>query len=214
VAVVLDASGSMGLPASMSAAQVQEVLRGLGAAGPLGAIIGGLGGLVVQQTSGPSRLDEAKKGINDVLRSLPGDVGVGMVTLEDCPAPTNHGFYAGGQRGALSQLVSRLRPMRGTPLASGLREAVGMLDGVNADAIVVVISDGDDTCGGDPCAAARALKAQKPRLKINVVDIAGGESRCMASATGGRVLTPGSGVDFQNKITSAAAEAMTPAHCR
>lgn len=214
VAVVLDASGSMGLPASMTASQVTEVLRGLGAAGPLGAIIGGLGGLVVQQTSGPSRLDEAKKGINSVLHSLPNDVSVGMVTLQDCPAPTNHGFYSAGQRGVLSQQVNRLRPMRGTPLAGGLREAVGMLDGVNADAIVVVISDGDDTCGGDPCAVARALKAQKPRLKINVVDIAGGESRCMATATGGRVLTPGSGLDFQNKITSAAAEAMAPAHCR
>jgi Mg-chelatase subunit ChlD len=214
VAIVLDASGSMGLSASMSASQVQQFLSGLRGAGPLGAIIGGLGGLAMQQSSGPTRLDEAKKGINGVVRDLPNDVDIGLVTLEDCPFPRNRGFYKAAQRGALLQQVNGLRPMRGTPLARGLADAANMVDGVKADAIIVVISDGDDSCGDDPCATARAIKARKPRLKINVVDIGTGGTRCMAAATGGRVLTPGSGLDFENKIVNAAAEAMTPAHCR
>jgi len=215
VALVVDASGSMALSADMNASQIQQVLRGLGGAGPLGAIIGGIGGLITQQASGPTRLDEAKKGVNSVVQTLPSDVDVGLVTLEDCPTASNRGFYASPQRGVLLQRVNSLRPMDGTPLAQGLMQAGQMVNKTDAPGIIVVISDGEDSCGGDPCAAARALHAQKPNIKINVVDILGnGAGRCMADATGGKVLTPSSGLDFKNKIVNAAQEAMTPAHCR
>ena len=61
---------------------------------------------------------------------------------------------------------------------------------------MVVVSDGGDTCGGDPCAAARAAKAVKPDLTINVIDLSGGTDggvlRCVADAGGGKVFAPSS----------------------
>jgi Mg-chelatase subunit ChlD len=208
VAVVLDASGSMGLPASASAAEIQKHLRSLGGIIGLGAAL--LGGA----TSGPSRLDEAKKGVTNVVRSLPGDVDVGLVTLQRCPQATSHGFFSGGERGALYGKVAGLRPMQGTPLAQGLTEAAEMIDGVKAPAVMVVISDGEDSCGGDPCSTARRLKAAKPQLKINVVDITGdGAANCLATATGGRVLKPEDGLAFEKTIKQATQEALKPPHC-
>ncbi len=72
----------------------------------------------------------------------------------------------------------------------------------------MVVSDGEETCRGDPCAAARALKAAKPRAIINVIDISGdGKGRqviqCVAQATGGQVLTPQSPMDFGRTLQQA-----------
>ncbi len=207
VAVVLDASGSMQYPASASTANIQEQL--------MKQAIGMLFGVQIPSFSGPSRLDSAKKGINSVVRSLPADVDVGLVVLADCPRANRVGFFSNAQRGRLLQQTNSLRPMRKTPLASGVQEAANMVDGVNAPAVIVVISDGEDTCGGNPCAVAQAMKRQKPKLTINVVDILGdGASNCLARATGGKVLQPKDGLSFERTISQAASEAQKPAHCR
>ncbi len=210
-AIVLDASGSMRLPASASLSQIQGMLSQLG---PLGA----LGALIVGQAAGgggPSRLEAAKRGVNSVVRSMPDDVDVGLVTLQRCPMATNEGFFSGAERGRLYARVDALTPMQGTPLAQGILQAGEMVDGVKAPAVMVVISDGDDSCGGNPCAAAERLKAEKPLLKINVVDILGnGAGSCVATATGGRVLKPGDGLAFEKTIKEAAQDAIKPAHCR
>lgn len=208
-AIVLDASGSMRLPADASLSQIQGMLNQLGPLGALGAAIIG------QTSAGPSRLDSAKRGVNSVVRSMPDDVDVGLVTLQRCPMATDDGFFGGADRGRLYARVDALRPMQGTPLAQGILQAGEMVDGVKAPAVMVVISDGDDSCGGDPCAAARRLHAQKPLLKINVVDILGnGAGSCVATATGGRVLKPGDGLAFEKTIKEAAQDAIKPAHCR
>jgi Mg-chelatase subunit ChlD len=104
--------------------------------------------------------------------------------------------------------------MQGTPLAQGLIDAGEMVDGVNAPAVLVVISDGEDSCGQDPCAAARRLKNSKAKLKINVVDIVGdGAANCLATVTGGRLLQPEDGLSFEKMITRATQEALKPPHC-
>lgn len=208
VAVVLDASGSMGLPASATASEIQKQIRNMGGIFGLGASI------LLGQTGGPSRLEEAKKGINSVVRSLPNDVDVGLTVLQRCPVADNMGFFSGARRSQLYQQVNALRPMQGTPLAQGIIDAAGMVDGVRAPAVVVVISDGEDSCGGDPCAAARRVKAQKPQLTINVVDIIGnGAGNCIAAATGGHVLKPDDGLAFEKTIRKAAQEALKPDYC-
>jgi len=208
-AIVLDASGSMRLPATASLAEIQGLLSQLGPLGMLGSAIFG------QVAGGPTRLDAAKKGVNGVVASMPDDVDVGLVTLRRCPNANNEGFFSSAERNRLYSRVNALSPMEGTPLAQGIMQAGQMIDGVKAPAVMVVISDGDDSCGGDPCAAARALHESKPLLKINVVDILGnGTLSCLARTTGGQVIKPGDGVAFEKAIKQAAQDAIKPAHCR
>lgn len=204
VAIVLDSSGSMRMPANMSATSIMG--------GILGGLLGLPGGAI---PSGPSRLQSAKEAVNKVVSGLPNDVDVGLAVLEDCPRARNYGFFSGGDRQRLYRAVNGLRPMQQTPLADGINQAGSMVDGVRAPAVIVVVSDGRDTCRGDPCAVARALKSRKPKLTINVVDIVGdGASNCIARATGGRVLTPQSGMAFEQTIKKATEEAQKPAHCK
>ncbi|MFZ1414657.1 MAG: VWA domain-containing protein [Defluviicoccus sp.] len=210
VAIVLDSSGSMGFPASMTNRDVRsEIARQI-----MQGVFGPAAGMVMPRHSGPSRLDEAKKGINNVVRSLPGDVDVGLVVLKRCPTADNLGFFPPSQRGALTRQVDGLRPMQGTPLAQGITQAGSMVEGGKAPGVIVVISDGEDSCGGDPCQAARALKAAKPNVTINVVDIVGSNAaRCVAQVTGGQILTPEDGLAFEKTIRKATTEALKPPHC-
>jgi len=209
VALVLDASGSMAFPANAASAEIERQMRNVG--GPVG-ILGSI--LLGQAGISPSRLEQAKKGVTNVVRSLPNDVDVGMTVLRRCPNAESLGFFSPAERGRLLASVNALQPTQGTPLAQGLRGAGQMVDGVDAEGVIVVISDGEDSCGGDPCAAARQLKMQKPKLTINVVDIIGnGAGACMAAATGGKIISPDSGLEFEKAIRAAAQQAMKPAHC-
>lgn len=114
MAVVLDSSGSMQLPANMSSKNVMQ--------GILGGLLG-LPGSAMRGGGGPSRLQSAKSAVNKVVRDLPSDVDVGMVVLKDCPRASNLGFFSGAQRPNLYNKVNGLQPMRKTPLADGIAQA-------------------------------------------------------------------------------------------
>ena len=70
-----------------------------------------------------------------------------------------------------------------------------MVDGTSPEssAIIILITDGVDSCDGDPCALARALKQSKPFTAVHVVKLGPEPSSvCAAEATGGRVYQPSS----------------------
>ncbi|MGG7567327.1 hypothetical protein ACQ5SO_14345 [Rhodovulum sp. DZ06] len=97
--------------------------------------------------------------------------------------------------------------------------AADMEGGLGPDdpATLVIVSDGMDTCGGDPCAAARSAKAARPGLKIHVVDLAGlSELQCVTEATGGTYFDASGDridVDALARILSEAAAAERPEIC-
>lgn len=62
---------------------------------------------------------------------------------------------------------------------------------------IVLITDGDDTCGGNPCAFVRTLIANSKDIQIDVIKINGGDGlRCLADETGGNYYNINSSQDF------------------
>lgn len=165
--------------------------------------------------SQPTRMVTAQQATVDVLQRLPSDVSTGLVVVDECPASRNLGRYTPAQRG---QLISRLRglnPRQGTPLADGILEAGQLVDGVNKESTILLVSDGGESCGGDPCMVAKNLARQKPYLKINVVDIGGsGAAACVAQATGGKVFTVSNISELKVGIDRAAQDALGPSNCK
>ncbi|MDF9391857.1 VWA domain-containing protein [Methylococcus capsulatus] len=222
VAIVLDASGSMRIPSVLDGNSAQLIARfercmldsGLLAPVVCADLIG-VYESIIQGGRGPTRLMAAQRAVNNVVSGLPGDVDVGLVVLEDCPQASDYGMYDGSRRGQLLQRVNGLIPRKGTPLGNGIVQAANKVDGVRAPAVMVVVSDGKDSCNADPCSIASAVKAAKPKLKINVVDIVGdGAVGCIAKATGGDVLTPRSGMSLDQMVHQAAKDAEKPEHCK
>lgn len=212
--MVVDASGSMGepikaRPGAMALRQLEQV------GGTVGATLGLLGRALDSAASGPTRMQATKEAGQRIIRGLPNDIDVGLVKIENCPSATDAGFYAPNQRGALLARINALRPRSKTPLASAIAQAAAMVDGVRRPAVIAVISDGEDTCGGHVCAVAARIAAAKPQLKINVVDITGtGAADCAARATGGRVLRADNAEDLGRQLVRATEEVAGPAHCR
>jgi hypothetical protein len=165
--------------------------------------------------SQPTRMVTAQQATINVLQRLPSDVSTGLVVVDECPTARNLGRYAPSQR---SQMVSRLgglSPRQGTPLADGIFEAGQLVDGVNKESTILLVSDGGESCGGDPCMVARDLARRKPHLKINVVDIGGtGAAACVAEATGGKVFTVSNISELKVGIDRAAQDALGPTHCK
>lgn len=210
VMLMLDGSGSMRLPSSMSDDQVrsliQRAMRGdRGAFAQLQGYSGGAG----------SRLQAAKDAVKGVVQQMPGDVDIGLLVFGRCEGTDNFKFFSPAQRGALLGQVDGIQPREGTPLARGLERSGNMLDGVSVPGVIVVVTDGSDSCGGDPCAVARALKRKKPNLKINVIGVDGsGNGKCMAEATGGRFLTPRQGQSWRDLLMDATEQKPLPPGCR
>ena len=169
----------------------------------------------------PQRVKPAREAAIEVARRVPRDMSTGLVLVDSCDAGARPvGFFGPSRRAALIGQLQGIQPHpfrtgSGTPLADGLARAGQMVDGVKREATILVISDGEESCRGDPCATARALAAAKPRLKINVLDITGtGAGNCVAAATKGQVFTARNAADVVSSMRRAAQEVMGPAHCR
>jgi hypothetical protein len=218
MALVFDASGSMNYSLDASEReiaqfeqqhQIEQMMRQFG----LGRMPGGIG--LERITREPRRISVARRATHSVVQRLPSDMSVGLVMVDECPAARPVGRFAPAQRGALLGQIEGIQPRAGTPLADGIAKAGQMVDGVGRDALMVVVSDGVESCGQDPCAVAAALHRAKPRLKINVVDITGtGAGNCVASATGGKVFTANNANELVAMTERATSEAMGPDKCK
>ncbi len=170
-------------------------------------IVDGSGSMNEPFGGGESRIAQARRSIATVIAGLPAGVDVGLVDFRGCENVRRDKFYTDSERGQLIGEINGLTPWGGTPLARSIERAGNIVSG-DVDSVIVIVSDGEESCGGDPCAAARALKAAKPQAVINVIDISGDAKgraaiQCVASATGGQVLKPNSSLDLKNKIQQA-----------
>jgi hypothetical protein len=222
--IVFDASGSMAYPPDIyKSRQIKQKMAQASLGLALTLFAGGkqfaklLNNDLFRKLSpaNKSRMQGAKTAVNKLVQKTPGDMDIGLVVLKDCPGAKKYGFYSPTKRQQLLGIINRLNPEGGTPLGNAIHKAGQMIDGVNKPATMVVISDGEESCGSNPCVIARKLAAQKPYLTINVVDILGtGAGNCVAKATPkGKVYTAHNLQDIV-LMTEKAASSAIPKNCR
>ena len=93
----------------------------------------------------------------------------------------------------VAQIVDAISPRGKTPLTAAVRKAADELRFEEDRATVILVSDGEETCGGDPCAVARELEAAGIDFTVHVVgfDLTQEETanlQCIADNTGGKFL--------------------------
>lgn len=92
------------------------------------------------------------------------------------------------------RIIRAVNPRGRTPLTQSVREAAEVLDYTHHEAVVVLVTDGEETCGQDPCKVATALKKAGPGLTVHVIGYRDGlgqdyfHARCMADETGGQYV--------------------------
>lgn len=140
----------------------------------------------------PKRMSIAKSALKSVVQDLHPSITTDVITFGMCDQHRKQTFhkgkFTGEQRPDLLRLIQSLPADQATPIAESMRHAARLVDGKHRDAMVVMLVDGEDGCGENVCNVARELHAQKPRMRINVVNISDKPmSNCIAEQTGGRV---------------------------
>ena len=95
--------------------------------------------------------------------------------------------------------VSELNPSGKTPLTAAVEQAAEVLHYKIDPGVVVLLTDGEETCDGAPCDLGKRLKAQGLQLTVHVIGFrmtafwTGAQSaldvRCLAEETGGLYIT-------------------------
>lgn len=201
VAIVLDGSGSMQYSVDVPEQLEQQYLEawnatsGGGGGADLMAIFNALAmqeraNSLEQQLRnypGRSRMSVAREVMDEAVRRAPNSIALDLTYFNSCTSITSNSY--GTDRDGLRRAISSVSPDSGTPLARAMRVAANNLEGGDSadDPVnMVVVTDGNDSCQGDPCSVARELKRLKPGLVINVVDMSQSNVlSCVSEATGG-----------------------------
>lgn len=97
-------------------------------------------------------------------------------------------------------IVSGLNPAGKTPLTEAVEQAAEVLDHRHKPGVVVLLTDGEETCDRDPCALGKELTATSSNLTVHVIGFqmknftwTGASSvlevKCLAKETGGLYIS-------------------------
>jgi Ca-activated chloride channel family protein len=67
--------------------------------------------------------------------------------------------------------IDALRPAGRTPLTAAVAQAADVLDFRNKPGLIVVLTDGEETCGGSPCDMSEKLHAEANQLTVSVIGL-------------------------------------------
>lgn len=149
------------------------------------------------QIDGVAKVEIAREALAGLVETLPDGAPTGLMAYGhrrtgDCGDVEQVVPVTPLDRAALTRAVAAMKPRGKTPITEALRQAAAGLNANDRPARLVLISDGIETCGGDPCALARELAAGGIDFTAHVIgfDIASRADQakiaCIASATGGR----------------------------
>lgn len=174
---------------------------------------------------GRSRFRAAVAALREVVSGLPGELEVGLRVygsrIADGPGSCQDSELTvpvgPADKPALRSALASARPLGNTPIALSLREAADDL-GDEGSRTIVLVSDGEESCGGDPCQVARDLTQQGLDLHVDVVGLqvdaaARDQLTCVAQAGRGTFYdAPDAGalVGQLSRLSSRAARAYAP----
>ena len=145
---------------------------------------------------GRAKMAVAREVFNDVVKDLDPKLNIGLTAYghrrkDDC-SDIEHLLPAQKLNPkAMITMVNRLKPIGKTPLTESVRQAAKNLDYTKQPATIILISDGLENCGADPCAVAKELEKAGAKFTVHVIgfDIKKEERQalqCLADNTGGR----------------------------
>jgi len=206
VMLAMDTSGSMSLPAG-NRPDILEMERKAAA----GDAYEGRKLEALMKQPGRKRMDDARDAANELIGSLSRKAAVGIASF-DGQCETKIDVVPTLDRSQTKRVIEAFKPGGRTPIAATLRrvrDAFGTEGDPDTPRSVILITDGEETCMGDPCGEARELAQAYKNLKIHVIDVTGtSQLQCLADVTKGTIVKAG---DLE-ELKAAVARAATGVH--
>jgi methylmalonyl-CoA mutase cobalamin-binding subunit len=170
------------------AAGIPDVFFILDASGSMGAKMGD-----------STKMKVAKEVLDYTVQALPAEVKVGLALYGnhrkgDCSDIEILSIPGEVDRQTILAKVKEVTPVGMTPIAASVEMVAKTIK--DADTIIVLVSDGEETCSKDPCGVVKALKASSAKLILHVVGFGVTQAeekqlRCLAEAGGGSYFAAG-----------------------
>jgi Ca-activated chloride channel homolog len=150
------------------------------------------------------RINEVRKALARVLPGVARSRRVGLITYgpgpyRQCNVELNLRPTPNAARRIMHD-VNELNPAGKTPLTEAVKQAADVLEFKSTPGVVIVLTDGEETCGGAPCELGRILHEDGVQLTVHVIGFqmknflwTGEQSildvKCLAEQTGGLYIT-------------------------
>ena len=137
-----------------------------------------------------SRIDRVRAALAKILPNVTRLRRIGLITYGPGPyQQCNVKLEFGPTEKAaakIMEVIDRLSPAGQTPLASAVRQAAEVLRFREKPGVVVLLTDGEETCGGQPCELGIALRVKNYTWigEQSVFDV-----KCLVEQNGGNYLT-------------------------
>ncbi len=170
------------------------------------------------------KMEAAKKVLQEAISRIPNDVSLGLRVFgnsfrgdfSDCQQSTLLVPIQKNNRRAIIEAARGMMPYGLTPLTYALMQAEQDLRYIQGQKTVILISDGAETCGGDPCAYIDRLSRIGVKMKIDIVGLglrkdkgAQEQLNCIAQKSGGKYYDANSSGELIDSITNSVKQAIS-----
>lgn len=172
------------------------------------------------KVDGQEKMAIARETLARVAGELPAGVAVGLEVYGhtrkgDCNDIEILVPVGAEGRIQLAAMVSKIVPRGMTPITRALESAAEHLRSLEGETTVVLVSDGEETCEGDPCAAVQRLRELDIRLTAHVIGFdVGSKERaqleCIAQAGGGRYFSAAGAAELGEALRTVTTEVARP----
>lgn len=164
-----------------------------------------------------TRIGTARQVLHDVLGRIPDDFNVGLRLYghrfgsrqkETCTDSELTVPVSRLDRAAILKIIDSTKPRGETPLVYSVRQAIGDLKAAGGGS-VALITDGEESCGGDFAAASEAIRQSGLDFRLNIVGFTLKDQRTrqqlgsFASTTGGSYYTAQDGPALSHALVAA-----------
>lgn len=170
-------------------------------------------------TARPDRIDVARDALLPLAGGLGPNTQLRLLSFAECGRPlVLEGDFTAADAEPYARAISSLRLRPETALAEAINALPAQTHAgrdPSRPLNIVILSDGEDSCGGDPCQAAANLRRQLSHAHVSVVTLANGidANACIADATRGLYLTAADSGELALRLRQTAG-LLTAQECR
>ena len=185
------------------------------------------------------KIDAAKQVLQNALSRIPPDVNLGLRVFGQGYNGANTSMFAGGlggldmatecrntalwvpigkgNRRSIIEKVRNLKPYGMTPLAYSIAQAAFTdFRATSGNKVIILITDGADTCNGDPCKVIRELLPRYGiKIKVDVVGLsmhrelqARDQLNCIADKSGGKYYDAKTAAQLVDAVSASVSKAI------
>ncbi|HML94213.1 MAG TPA: VWA domain-containing protein [Thermodesulfobacteriota bacterium] len=195
-------------PAVGDKTQAQSEEASTGGGGVLFILDGS--GSMAAQIDGKPKMDVAKEVMINAIKGLPDDVNIGLEVYGhrskgDCDDIEMLAEVGPTDKAALIEKINSIKPMGKTPITKSFEIAGEKLAATEDETTIVLVSDGEETCEGDPCALVKSLREKGINVRVHVVGFDVGDKEkeqlsCIAEAGGGKYFAADSAAQLEEAL--------------